>query len=75
VGEGDGAWLFPPGDAAAMAAAIERALADPERAAAARARNAAVIAARGDWQTNLAHIEACFAALAAGRPLPQEERA
>ena len=75
VGDGDGAWLFPPGDAAAMAAAIERALADPERAAAARARNAAVIAARGDWHANLARIEACFRALAAGRPLPQEEGA
>src|SRR5262249_57193701 len=45
VGESDGAWLFPPGDAAAMAAAIERSLSDPGRAAAARARNAAVIAA------------------------------
>jgi len=70
VGEGDGARLFALGDAAACAAALERALADPAWREEARARNAAVIAARGDWQANLARIEACFAALASGRPLP-----
>jgi len=36
----------------------------------ARARNASVIAARGDWHVNLARIEACFEALASGRALP-----
>ena len=75
VAEGDGAWLFAPGDAAGMAAAIERALADPARAQVARARNAAVIAARGDWHANLARIESCFAALATGHPLPPGDRA
>jgi glycosyltransferase involved in cell wall biosynthesis len=62
--------LFPPGDAAGLASAIERALADPVWGERARARNAAVIAARGDWHVNLARIEACFEALAAGRALP-----
>jgi len=65
------AQLFPPGDAAGFASAIERALADPVWAERARARNAAVIAARGDWHTNLARIEACFEALAHGRHLPE----
>jgi len=32
-----------------------------------------VIAARGDWHVNLARIEACFEALAHGRPLPTAE--
>jgi glycosyltransferase involved in cell wall biosynthesis len=67
------AWLFETGDTASLAAAIARALADPGRAAAVRERNAAVIAARGEWHANLARIEACFEALAAGRPLPPEE--
>ena len=64
------AQLFAPGDAAALAGAIERALDEPAWAERARARNAAVIAARGDWHANLARIEACFEALAHGRPLP-----
>ena len=75
VRDGEGARLFPVGDAGALAAALAAALADPAWAAAARGRNAAVIAARGDWDANLARIEAAFAALAAGRPLPAEEAA
>jgi glycosyltransferase involved in cell wall biosynthesis len=67
--------LFAPGDAGALAAGIERALADPAWAEHARARNAAVIAARGDWHVNLARIESCFEALAQGRALPPAERA
>jgi glycosyltransferase involved in cell wall biosynthesis len=67
--------LFPPGDAGALAAAIERALADTDWAVRARTRNARVIAARGDWHENLARIEACFEALAQGRPLPPAEPA
>jgi glycosyltransferase involved in cell wall biosynthesis len=63
--------FFPRGDAAALASAIEAALADTAWAGRARARNAAVIAVRGDWHTNLARIEACFEALAAGRALPE----
>ncbi len=67
VGEGDGARLFPPGDAAALAQALARALDDPLWMEAARARNLAVIAARGDWSINLAKIEALFERLAARR--------
>jgi glycosyltransferase involved in cell wall biosynthesis len=63
------AW-FAPGDARALATAIQRALADAAWAERARARNAAVIAARGDWHVNLGRIEACFEALAHGRALP-----
>jgi hypothetical protein len=63
------AW-FAPGDARALATAIQHALADPAWAERARARNAAVIAARGDWHVNLGRIEACFEALAHGRALP-----
>jgi len=69
------AQLFAPGDAEGLAGAVERALADPVWAEQARARNAAVIAARGDWHVNLARIEACFEALAHGRPLPPAEPA
>jgi len=79
VGEGEPeatlglARLFPPGDAGALASAIERALGDEAWAQRARARNTAVIAARGDWHVNLARIEACFEALAHGRALPPAE--
>jgi glycosyltransferase involved in cell wall biosynthesis len=67
--------FFAPGDPGALADAIGRALADASWAGRARARNAAVIAARGDWHANLARIEACFEALAQGRPLPPAEGA
>jgi glycosyltransferase involved in cell wall biosynthesis len=69
------AQLFATGDASGLAGAIERALTDTSWAEQARARNVAVIAARGDWHANLARIEACFAALARGRPLPPAEPA
>jgi len=69
------AGMFAPGDAPALAAALERALADGAWAGRARARNTSVIAARGDWHVNLARIEACFEALAHGRPLPTAEPA
>lgn len=75
LGKGEGGRLFVPGDAAGLARAAESALADGVWAEAARARNAAVIAARGDWHANLARIEALFVALAAGRPLPPAEGA
>ena len=64
VGEDDGARMFPPGDAAGLAAALTRALADPAWRERARARNARVIAERGDAQANLARIETLYAALA-----------
>lgn len=64
VGEGEGARLFAPGDAAGLAAALDRALADGAWREAARARNARVIAGRGDADANLGRIEALYAALA-----------
>ena len=70
VAEGDGARLFACGDADAVTRALEAALGDAGWAAAARARNARVVAERGDWQRNFARIEAAFEALASGRPLP-----
>ena len=69
------AQLFAPGDAQALAEAVERALRDAAWAERARGRNAEVIAARGDWHVNLGRIEGCFEALAQGRPLPPAERA
>lgn len=70
VSEGQGARLFRVGDAHGFATALQRVLEDSAWSGAARAWNAGVIAARGDWPTNLARIEDAFAALAAGRPLP-----
>ena len=70
VADGDGARLFPCGDADALARALEFALADTAWAARARERNARVVEERGDWHRNFARIEACFESLVAGRPLP-----
>jgi glycosyltransferase involved in cell wall biosynthesis len=77
LGEGarGGGQLFAAGDAAGLTRAATAALGDASWADAARARNAAVIAARGDWHVNLARIEALFTALAAGRGLPAVEPA
>lgn len=72
VRNGDGARLFPVGDAVRAGRAIEAALADAAWSEAARARNASVIEERGDWHRNFARIEAAFEALAAGRPLPDD---
>lgn len=72
VADGDGARLFACGDDASLARALEAALADAAWARAARERNARVIAERGDWHGNFARIERAFAALAAGRPLPDD---
>ena len=63
VRDGDGARLFPVGDSARCRLAIEAALADPAWCDAARARNAAVIEARGSWPRNLARIEELFQTL------------
>ena len=75
VSDGDGARLFAPGDDAGCARAVLAALSDPAWCESARARNARVIEARGDWHVNLARIESWFAALASGRPLPAAEPA
>lgn len=68
VHHGDGAWMFAPGDAAGLAAALEGALADPSARQRARERNARVIAERGDAAVNFARIEALYATLAGARP-------
>jgi glycosyltransferase involved in cell wall biosynthesis len=66
VSEGDGARLFPPGDAAALARAIESTLADPGWRESARARNRTVVETRADRARNMARVEGWFAALARG---------
>ena len=65
VREGEGARLFPPGDVAGLAAAMESALADREWRERARTHNRSVVEARGDWTRNMAEIEALFERLAA----------
>ena len=70
IGDRDGGRLFPAGDSAALARAACEALADSTWAGTARARNAAVIAERGDWHVNLGRIEDWFERLAAGERLP-----
>jgi glycosyltransferase involved in cell wall biosynthesis len=66
VAEGDGAYLFAPGDPAALARALGRALDDPAAAAAMRARNRRTVEARADRQRNMERIESLFAALGVG---------
>lgn len=66
VGEGEGARLFAPGDAAALGAALDLALVDAAWRESARARNTAVIAARADEAVQMVKIEALFLALARG---------
>ncbi len=72
VADGDGARFFACGDAVGVERAVDAALGDAAWARAARARNAEVVAQRGDWARNFARIESAFAALAAGRPLPAD---
>jgi glycosyltransferase involved in cell wall biosynthesis len=67
VAEGDGARLFPCGDPAALAGALERALGDEEWSAAARVRNRRVVEERANRESNLGRIEALFSALAGAR--------
>ncbi len=64
VAEGDGARLFPPGDAQALAAAVRRVRADPAWSEAARRRNRARVERDADANRNMATIEAAFAAVA-----------
>jgi L-malate glycosyltransferase len=69
VREGEGARLFPPGDARALAAAIGAALGDDEWRRRARAHNRSVAEARGDWTRNMAEVEALFERIVRnGRP-------
>lgn len=63
VDAGEGAQLFAPGDAVALTRGVETALADAAWAAAARARNRAVVEARGDAARNMTEVERLFQAL------------
>ena len=67
VGEGEGARLFPCGDAGALAHALEQVLDEPAWAGAARARNRRVVEERANRQGNHERIEALFAGLAGAR--------
>lgn len=67
VAEGDGARLFAPGEAPALALALDRALDDPAWAERACARNRRVVEERGDAARNMALIEGLFGALAGKR--------
>jgi len=68
VSEGQGARTFDPGDRGGLGAAVERALETPDWCELARERNFAVIAERGDWDVQMAKIEALFVAAAAAPP-------
>ena len=63
VAEGEGARLFRAGDAADAARALRLALADPDWAARARARNRREVEARADWTANMARVESLFESL------------
>jgi glycosyltransferase involved in cell wall biosynthesis len=61
--EGRGGRFFPVGDAKALAAALVAALGDEPFRRAARTRNRDKVETDGDWNANVARIEARYAAL------------
>ena len=67
VAEGDGARLFPPGDAAMVTRAVRAALDDPAWADSARRRNRAVVERDADAVVNMGRIERLYEDLAARR--------
>lgn len=66
VRDGVEARLFAPGDAGALARALEAALADPAWREAARLAGRAVVEARADERVNMARIETLFTSLVRG---------
>jgi glycosyltransferase involved in cell wall biosynthesis len=68
VVDGETALLFPPGDDANLAAALQRAIREPGLRERAAERNRKVIAERATWATNMQAVEDLFARLAPGRP-------
>ena len=70
VEEGEGARLFPPGDAKALAHALERVLDQPAWAERACARNRRAVEQRGDAARNMARIESLLTTLAGTRRSP-----
>jgi glycosyltransferase involved in cell wall biosynthesis len=65
VAEGEGARLFPAGDPAGLATALERACGAPAWAGEARERNRRVVEERGDQRRNLDRIEVMLTDLVA----------
>jgi glycosyltransferase involved in cell wall biosynthesis len=66
--DGETGLLFPCGDDAALATALQRAASDQALRQRAAARNREVIAARATWEANLREVENLFERLAA-KPL------
>jgi alpha-maltose-1-phosphate synthase len=65
VADGETGLLVPPGDAVALAAALERVLADPRRARAMGARGRARVAARFLWRHAAERLERALLAAVA----------
>ena len=63
--------LFPPGDAGALASALERALRDVELRRRARQAGPGAVAARGSLEANMRRMEQLFDAVVAGAPIPR----
>jgi L-malate glycosyltransferase len=61
--DGENGLLFPAGDAAALAACLQRAAADPELRARAAGVNRELVATRASWPENMARVETLFAEL------------
>jgi glycosyltransferase involved in cell wall biosynthesis len=66
VRDGEGARLFAPGAPAALAVALEAALADGAWRETARAHNRREVEARGDWNRNMAEVERLMTECARG---------
>jgi len=66
VQDGENGLLFAAGDAAALAACLQRAASAPELRTRAAGINRQLVATRASWPENLARVEALFAELAGG---------
>jgi glycosyltransferase involved in cell wall biosynthesis len=64
---GENGHLVPPGDAAALAAALREAAADPLLRAQAARRNRAIVEARADWSRNVQRMAQLYADVVAER--------
>lgn len=67
IEDGRNGGLFPPGDAARLAAWIERAAADPALCAAAALENRRIVEQRADWRVAVVNMNAIYERLARGR--------